>query len=372
MRRRQFLVSSAAFAAATAAFGGCTPSSPEQEADLLRILNWPRYIDPDTVSRFEAASGYRVDYVEDYEDNYQALTELFPPLGDGEAIGYDIVVPTYWVVARLLAEGWLEPLPIEDVPNRVNVDPDFLGMPWDRGARFHLPWQVGITGIAYIAERTGRAIESVEDLFDPALAGRVGMVVEMREAVGLVMLTQGADPSRATVEEAEVALGRIASATESGQIAGFTADFESALTQQGWAATMAWSGDIAQLQQTRPELGVEFVIPLEGAIRWFDSMIIPAGAANPAAAAEWMNFVYDPQNAAAITLGVQYISPVVGVRDELAAMGGEAAALADNPILFPDDATRRRLFFWSGLDAEEEDELDSQFATLIDGHVFGE
>lgn len=369
LSRRQFLVSSAAFAAAATV--GCT-SSPESDPSALRILNWPLYIDETTVSRFEADTGYAVNYDEDYDDNYRALTDLFPPLGEGESIGYDIVVPTYWVVDRLLTEGWLAPIPIELVPNHVNIDPDFLGMPWDRGARFHMPWQVGITGIAYIPDRAGRVIEAVEDLFDPVLAGRVGMVLEMRESVGLVMLTQGADPSRATVDAADRAIQRIEQATGSGHIAGFTADFEAAFTERNLAACLAWSGDIVQLQQTRPELGIEFVIPVEGAIRWFDSMIIPNGAANPSAAARWMNFVYDPVNAADITIGVQYISPVPGVRAELEARGGEAAELATNPILFPDDETRRRLFFWSGLDAEPENVLDSRYAGIIDGHVFGE
>ncbi|MGH9118207.1 MAG: ABC transporter substrate-binding protein [Acidimicrobiales bacterium] len=367
--RRRFLLSSAALAAATAAVGSCTPSSSDEpDTDVLSVLNWSLYIDDTTIPRFEADHPYRVDYVEDYDDNYAALAELFAPIGQRESIGYDIVVPTYWVVDRLLANGWLEPVPIELVPNRVNIDPDFLGMPWDRGARFHLPWQVGITGIAYVPGRTPGPLESVEDLFDPALAGQVGMVLEMRESVGLTMLTQGGDPSRATTEAADRAFGRIEQATASGQIAGYTADFEAAF-DQGLAACLAWSGDIVQLQQARPDLDVQFVIPVEGAIRWFDSMVIPGGAANATAAAAWMNFVYDPANAARITIGVQYISPVRGVREELEAMGGEASALASNPILFPDDETRRRLFFWSGLDADEEDVLDDRFNTLIEPHV---
>jgi len=372
MTRRRFLLSSTALAAATAAFGACTSSAEEEaDPDLLSILNWPLYIDDTTVPRFEAEYHFTVDYVEGYDDNYSALEDLFPPIGDGESIGYDIVVPTYWVVDRLLAKGWLEPVPIERVPNRVNIDPDFLGMPWDRGARYHLPWQVGITGIAYIPDRTPGPVESVEDLFDPALAGAVGMVLEMRESVGLVMLTQRADPSRATSDAADGALERIEQATESGQIAGYTADFEAAF-DQGLAACLAWSRDIVQLQPNRPDLDVEFVIPVEGAIRWFDSMVIPKGAANPRAAAAWMNFVCDPVNAAQITIGVQYISPVLGVRQELEAMGGDAAALAGNPILFPDDETRRRLYFWSGLDADEEQVLDQRYSSVIAPHVIGE
>ncbi|MEW6155073.1 MAG: spermidine/putrescine ABC transporter substrate-binding protein [Actinomycetota bacterium] len=373
LTRRRFLGLSAAAVAALAA--GCTsgggPPAVTGGTGRLRVLNWADYIDaddagsPGTVARFEAATGTSVDYVEDYDGNEDAFADLFEPtLGRGQATGFDIVVPTYWAVARMLDRGWLQPVPIERVPNHVNVDPAFLGMPWDRGARYHMPWQVGITGIAYNPALTRRDVRAVEDLFDPALRGRVGMVSEMRETVGLVMLTQGADPSRATVATAEAALERIDQAVGSGQIARFTsAEFVDALTSGEFAACLAWSGDIIQLQAERPD--IRFVIPAEGAIRWFDSMVIPVRADDAAAAADWMNFVYDPANAARITQAVQYISPVLGVREELLAAGGEAAALAANPILFPDDETRRRLFFWAGLDAAAEDAVAARFSEII-------
>ncbi len=94
--------------------------------------------------------------------------------------------------------------------------------------------------------------------------------------------------------------------------------------------------------------------------------MIPKGARNVQGAGDWMNFAYDPAQAARITIGVQYISPVMGVREQLETMGGEAAALADNPILFPDDETRRRLYFWAGLDPDEEDAVQERFSALVD------
>jgi len=337
----------------------------------LRVLNWPDYIDTDdgrdagTVSRFTTEAGVTVDYVEEYNGNEDAFASLLEPtLGQGRATGYDVIVPTYWAVARMLDRGWLEPVPLERVPNHVNIDPAFLGLPWDRGARYHMPWQVGITGIAYNPALTGgRDIRSVSELFDRALRGRVGMVSEMRETVALVMLTQGADPSRATVAAAERALERLDAAKRDGQIAAFTGnEFVDKLKDGSFAACLAWSGDIIQLQAERRD--IRFVIPEEGGIRWFDSMVIPRRASNRAAAADWMNFAYDPANAARITQAVQYISPVLGVREELARAGAEGAPLAADPILFPDDATRRRLYFWSGLDPETEDGLQARFSII--------
>jgi spermidine/putrescine transport system substrate-binding protein len=118
-----------------------------------------------------------------------------------------------------------------------------------------------------------------------------------------------------------------------------------------------------QLQATRPD--IQFVIPDEGAIQWFDTMVIPRGAGNMAAAGKWMNFVYEPSNAALITSYVQYISPVIGVQNALDDLGGESAQLASNPILFPDAATKKRLFTWGGLNETEEVSLDASFAEII-------
>ena len=363
LSRRRFL----ALSAAAAALGACR-SSGDGTPDFsgqLRVLNWSDYIDSETIDRFTQATRIPVDYVEEYNGNEEAFETIFEPtLGRGRPTGYDIVVPTYWAVARMLERDWLRQVPLERVPNHVNVEPAYLGMPWDRGARFHMPWQVGITGIAYNPALTGRQeIRKVSQLFEPALRGRVGMVTEMRETVGLVMLTQGADPSRATKAGAERALERLAQAKADGQIKRFTADeFVDALKSGEFAACLAWSGDIIQLQQERPD--IRFVIPDEGGIRWFDSMVIPARSGGAAAAADFMNFVYEPANAARITAAVQYISPVLGVREELQKAGGATAQLAQNPILFPDDDTRRRLYFWAGLDSATEDELQERFSSI--------
>ena len=363
--RRQFVLGGTALGAL--ALAGCasesSTSAPSTDS-RLRILNWSDYIDDQTVGLFQDSSRLRVEYEPTYEDNNQAWRELFEPnLSKGRSIGYDIATPTFWLAARLAERGWLEPIARELVPNHVNLDPGFLTVGWDRGARLQMPWQSGLTGIAYNPALTGREIRSLADLFDTRYKGKVGLVSEMRETVPLTMLLQGGDPSRPTMDGALAALDTLDAATKSGQIVRYTGnEFKAALSSNEFALCLAWSGDIVQLQQERPD--IKFVIPDEGGMRWFDSMVIPRGAANARGAAEWMNFVYDPMNAARITAAVQYVSPVLGVREELGRLGGDAAALADNPILFPTDAIKRRLYTWGGLAAADEDELETRFAVL--------
>ena len=100
---------------------------------------------------------------------------------------------------------------------------------------------------------------------------------------------------------------------------------------------------------------------------WFDTMVIPIGAPNGVAAARWMDYVYDPVNAAKITAYVQYVSPVVGVREELVKLGGDAAALADSPLLFPDDEVRSRLHVFADLPPELDQEITDRFVTITGG-----
>lgn len=372
LTRRAFLGGGAA--ALGVAASGCVTSDRAADLDLrtegtadIRIINWPEYIDPELIQPIAGAADLRVSYQEIYNDNASGWTDYIGPyVGVDEAPPYSLIVPTNWVAARLVELGELHPIPLEVVPNHVNIDPAFLTMGWDRGARFHMPWQAGITGIAYDPERTGREITSVGDLFDPVFAGRVGGIVEMREAVGLAMLANGDDPSRPTTTTANRGFDRLEEAVSVGQFGAWTAnEFSDLLAAGQLDLAMAWSGDVVQLQAERPD--IKFVIPDEGAIQWFDTMIIPAGRPNAevAAAGRWMNEVYNPATAASITEWVQYISPVIGVRDELLARGGESGALATNPILFPDDATKRRLYTWGSLDTLAEDELENRFNRLI-------
>ena len=371
--RRSFIAGALASGVALAGCASDGRGDKVSSSSRLRILSWTDYIDtgepgaPGTVDRFAQSSQLEVDYSDEYPSNTEAFSDLFAPnLGRGRGVGFDVVVPTFWLASRLVGRDWLEPLPLELIPNHVNLEPTFLTMPWDRGARFQMPWQAGLTGIAYNPALTRREVRSLADLFDPAFRGKVGMVSEMRETVALTMALQGADPSRPTREAAERALEKLEAAKRDGQIREFTGnEFRDRLRSGDFALCLAWSGDIVQLQRDRPD--IRFVIPDEGGMQWFDTMVIPRHSDNAAGAARWMNFVYDPANAARITAAVQYISPVIGVRDELRKLGGDAAQLADSPILFPDDETRQRLYTWGGLPADVEDDLDARFTTLTTG-----
>lgn len=372
-----------------AMLGGCALPNDSRRSLLasgdLTIINWFDYIDLPTAQRFAAEFGLNLNYrdriygeggeevvdpatgaaVPVYPDNVTGFADIIePPLSTGDVPDFDLIVPTNWLAGRMIDNGWVEELPLEAIPNHVNIDPAYLTNDWDRGSRFQMPWQAGITGIAYNPERTGGEITSIAELFDPSLAGTVGLIGEMREAVGFGMLLNGDDPSRPTPTSARAGLKVITDAVQRGHFKSIVFDdFVEQLVDGDLSASMAWSGQAALLQFDRPEF--QYIIPDEGAISWFDTMVIPKGAVNYANAAAWMNWAYDPANAAEISAYTLYVSPVLGTQEALRARGGQDAELADNPLLFPDNETRNRLFTWGSLDLETELEIEAEFDSLF-------
>lgn len=330
----------------------------------LWFENWPAYIDEETVDLFTEASGLDFKYTEGLNDNNEYFAKVQADLAEKRSIGPDIIAPTYWLAARLVNLGWVQELPIDDIPNAANLVQDLQKPAWDPEGRFSLPWQAGMTGIAYNISATGRELGSMADLFDPAFKGKVGMLTEMRDTLGLTMLLTGKDPSEATFEDATEAFDMIEAAKSSGQIRQFTGnDYMDDLASGNFAACVGWSGDISQLALDNPDL--RFVIPEEGGMRWNDTMVLPAGAEHVANAAIWMDYVYDPVNAARITTYVGYMSPVEGVKEILAAGDDFQKGLAESALVFPDDATLARLHSFADLDDETEQQLDERFAEIV-------
>jgi len=193
----------------------------------------------------------------------------------------------------------------------------------------------------------------------------VGFLTEMRDTIGLLMLADGKDPTRPTYAAAAGAFDRLQKAKESGQIRAFTGnDYQDDLVAGNFAACVAWSGDVAQLALEQPKL--RFLVPQSGGILWADLMVMPKGAPHRKEAAAWMNFVYDPVNAARIAAAVNYISPVQGVQEVLA-KDPATRAMAANPLMFPDAAMKARLKVFGPLDQKEEARFDERFARITEG-----
>ncbi len=364
----------------TAASAGTTGTTAASGPRKLVVANWPFYIDPggddsyfetSTLDDFMAETGIALEYIEEVNDNDGFFGKYQAPLSAGQNIDRDIAVLTDWMAARFIRLGWTEELNYANIPNAANLVDALKSPGFDPDRKYTLPWQSGFTAIGYNPALTGRELTSVNDIFDPAFGGSVSMLTEMRDTVGLVMLGMGIDPATFTMDEARQAMDKIQENVDNGQIRQFLGnDYGPELAQGNLAAAFAWSGDVVQLQLDNPDL--QFLVPEEGLMLWSDNMLIPKGATNKAEAEAFMNYFYDPVVAAKAESWINFISPVAGAQEALRELGAEMgdeelAAIADDPLIFPDAATLAKTHIFRDLTEEEETELNEIFAAVTGG-----
>jgi len=306
----------------------------------LTWSNWPLYIDIDektkthpSLVKFEQHYGTHVKYLEDINDNDSFFGKIEGPLSQGQSIGRDLVVMTdsSGLPQRMIQLGWLEKLDKSAIPNIKNLVPSQRHPSWDPNREYSLPWQSGMTGIGYDPKLTGGPVTSIHQLLtDPKLKGKVTMLTEMSDSVGVTMLANGDDPSKVTNATFDKAISTMQSAVSSGQIRQFTGnDYASLLANGDIYACLAWSGDMVQLQADHP--GLKWVIPTDGGMTWTDNMLIPKGG-NVYGASVLMNWYYRPDIAAMVEDYVNYICPVLGADKVLLKSD---PAVAKNPLIFP-------------------------------------
>jgi spermidine/putrescine transport system substrate-binding protein len=331
----------------------------------LKISSWTGYMTDQSLKDFKADTGINVNYAEDINDNNEYFTKIRPNLSRGKGTGRDGMVLTDWMASRLINQvnpPWVLPLVTSDFPNKANLLPALKSPEFDKTRKYSAPWATGMTGIAYNIKTTGKEVKTLDDFL--AAPGTKTVLTEMRDTVGIFMAAGGADPTKPTFESATPAFDALAKAVNDGKIDGFNGnEYVNDLGAGNLAAAFAWSGDVAQITKDNPD--VRFAIPESGGMLWSDNFLIPLGTDHADLASKWINFFYDPKNAAVLTAGIQYVSPVAGVADELTKMGGEAAALVNNPLVVPTQDSLSHLIIFGTLDAKTEEQFDKRFSEIL-------
>jgi spermidine/putrescine transport system substrate-binding protein len=332
------------------------------------ISNWPLYIDKNTVSDFDKATGLSTKYIEDVNDNQEFFGKVQPLLAQGQSGGRSMFVVTDWMAKKMYDLGYLQNLDKSAIPNvEKNLEPNLQHPAFDPNRDFSVPWQSGMTGVIV---RTDLApdVHSICDLFNPKYKGKVDMLTELRDTVPLVMKSgcngnKPVDLNNATEADWLSAIDQIKAAADSGQIRRFTGnDYARDLTSGDAVAVIGWSGDAVQLQADNKD--IQWRMPTEGCMLWSDNMVIPVGAPNPTAAEEWMNYVYDPKNQAQIEDYVNYVSPVAGTKDVLLK---QDPSVANNKLIFPTPSFTSKCDVAPTLSGAEEQKVTQAFDAVING-----
>jgi spermidine/putrescine transport system substrate-binding protein len=365
----------AALALAACSTGGATkPTAAPDESDsskLVRWDNWALYIDVDdagnypTLDAFTAETGIKVEYTEAVDDNNTYYGKVKDQLALGQDIGADTVCLTDWMVGRWIRFGYTQELDQANIPNLKNLLPNLKDVGFDPGRKMSVPWQGGFAGICWNKEKLPNGIASVEDLWGPDLKGRVGVLSEMRDTMGLIMLDMGVDIAGDWGDdEFFAAIDVLEKQVADGQVRNIKGNaYKEDLINEDTLAAIVWSGDIVQLNAENGDKW-EFVVPDKGGTLWNDNFLVPIGSPHKTNVEKLIDYYYDPAVAAEVAAYVNYITPVAGAKEAAMAIDPE---LANNQLIFPDDTTLDKARVFRTLTGAEEQKYDAAFQGILLG-----
>jgi spermidine/putrescine transport system substrate-binding protein len=337
-----------------------TVDHPKTAIGDWTFSNWPLYMDKKLLKAFDKRYGGHVKYLEDINDNFEFFGKVRQQLENRQPIGRDIVVLTDYMAARWVRNGYAERIDKDNVPNAGNLVENLASINYDEDRSYTLPYQSGAIGLGYDISRTGRELTSVEDLFDPEFKGKVTMLSEPYDSAGTVMLGMGIDASKAKLADIEKAIARIDEANRKGQFRRFTGnDYTTDLTKGNVWVSLAYSGDLIQLQSDNPNL--RFAYLEEGNMVFTDNLLMPKGVEHPYAAETMFDYLYDPEVAAKLAAYVNYISPVKGAKEILEKTDPE---IAKNPLIFPPDEIAAKFHSYPALTPADERAMQEAMAKV--------
>lgn len=380
LTRRSVLAGSSAGAVALL-LAACSPAGASKKLTPAKDVsssnknmtwaNWQAYLDQNdngkypTLQAFEKKTGISVKYDVAVDDNNTYYAKVKDQLALGKDIGADTVCLTDWMVARLIRLGYVQTFGADAIPNKKNLSSALQNPDFDPGRTKSLPWQSGYAGICWNKKAVPGGLKNVSDLWDPSLKGKVGVLSEMRDTMGLILLDQGVDISKKfTDDQYNTGIDLITKQVSDGQIRNIKGNsYLNDLKSGDTLAAICWSGDITQLNA---EAGNdwEFALPEKGGTLWSDNFVIPMGSSRKANAEKLINYYYEPEVAAEVAAWVNYITPVEGAKEFAVKIDPK---LADNQLIFPDAATLAQAHIFRTLTPTEEQKYQTAFQKVILG-----
>ena len=374
LSRRAFLGLLGAAGGATA-LSACTDSSIGGRKGYLRWGNWPLYLDLDsdtntypTLEDFQEETGIKVTYMEDVEDVDMFFGKVRGRLANGQDIGYDLVTLDEVMAERWVRQGYTQEFDRAAMPNTENLIDSLAHPDYDVDRTHTMPWQAGLTGIAWRKDKIPGGLKSLSDLWNPEYHGRVELLSEFANTMGLVLWDQGVDPSGEWGDdEYGTALETVKQHLDSGQIRAIKGQSykEDLISGDAWAV-VAYSGDIFQInaEQKKSPDGPDlfgFAVPEAGGMIFADDLMVPSTSSQVVDAQKLIDFYYDPEVAATVAAYVNYITPVKGAQEKMETIDPE---LADAPLIFPSDEMLAKCPLVRGFSADEYTRYAEQFIAL--------
>jgi spermidine/putrescine transport system substrate-binding protein len=312
-----------------------TPTSPAAmdtaKPSKLTFFNWSDYLAPATVKNFKKETGITI--VESYFDDNEALLSKLK----AGAKGYDLICPSDYMVHIMIKTGLLEPLNMDYIPNFKNVDPKFQDPTYDSkqengGLKYSVPYQWGTTGIGVRIDKVKQPVTDWSIMWDPAWKGRINMENEMRESIGAALAFLGYSMNSTSAAELDAATQKLIE--QKPLVNAYDTNSMKRYMTQGLPLVHAWNADVLIVQDSIGFDKLAYIMPKPHYTVWIDNLCIPKGAKSPYGAHLFMDFLFEPKNAADLVDYVWYLSPVP-----------EAYDLVENTILVKTFPTQEQLSY---------------------------
>ena len=323
-------------------------------AQEVRVYNWSDYIDEELLTKFEQETGLKLVY-DVFDSNEVLETKLL-----AGSTGYDVVVPSGTFLSRQIEAGVFQKLDKSKLPNIVNVWDDIAKRTavYDPGNEYSINYMWGTTGIGYNVDKVKEVLgedaptDSWALVFDPknmeklAQCG-VHFLDAPTEIIPAALRYLGEDPDskdKDVLAKAKPVLDAVRPYVRKFH----SSEYINALANGEICVAIGWSGDVLQARDRAAEadngVTVEYVIPKEGAVLWFDQMAIPADAPNPDGAHKFLNFILDAQNMAAASNYVYYANGNKASQQYL------VEDVIGDPAIYPDETTVKNLYSTTSYD----------------------
>ncbi|MEJ6760772.1 MAG: spermidine/putrescine ABC transporter substrate-binding protein [Candidatus Planktophila sp.] len=358
--RRAVLAGAGAVAGVSALAACGSGGSSSSATDTVRWGNWPLYLDVDdsgknypTLQAFTKETGINVDYFEDYNDNDEFYGKVQAQLKLNNDIGYDLVCPTDWMSSRWIRLGYANKLDKTNIPNAGNIIDTLAAPSFDKNRDYSMTWQGIMSGFGWNTEKNPKGIRTLDELFSPQNKGKIVVLTEMRDTIGVILLAQGVNLQTVTEDQFMNGVDFMAQKIADGWIRGVKGnEYAEDLTSGDATAVIGWSGDMFILASEN-EGKFEFAIPESGGTISGDNMMIPSTTTPEAQASaeKVINYYYEPSVAAEVAAYVNYVCPVQGAQAEMEKIDSD---LAQSEYIFPSEKTMANLNVFRSLTPTEE------------------
>ncbi len=331
------------------------PAVPAQAAgDSITVYNWGQYISDgsdgalDVIAAFEEATGIEVNYVE-----FDSNETLYTKLKTGGS-SYDVIIPSDYMIARLIQEDMLEELNFDNIPNYQHIDESFRNTDYDPDNRYSVPYTWGTVGLIYNTKYV-ESPTSWTALWDEAYNGKILMFDNCRDAFAIAELIRGYSMNSTDPAELEDCAALLKEQNPLLQQYVMDQIYSKMIREEAWIAPY-YAGDFLQMSVDNEDLA--FAFPDEGFNIFIDALCIPKGCQNKEGAEAFINFLCDPEISAANLSYIGYSTPISAAKEYM------DEEITGNPVAYPDDATLSRAQSFTYLPVETSQQMDQLWLSV--------